>query len=119
MFSLAVTTTCAWLDLNTIVTPLAGGVPLTAIPKYLRGRFIFMQCDTADVYFAVSNDATTAIVAAATGSPGATACGRLIFGQNPIRYMVEGEGSLYPNLAYLTAAGTATLRIWVSTGKVF
>jgi hypothetical protein len=114
IFVVATSTSTAWLDLDTSVTPLTPGAAAT--PGYLYGRYVSVQADGAAVYVALTDDASTALVTTATGSPGTTTCVLIPDGQT-LTFTIEKSDVDHRYLAYRTATGTGYLRVWASSPR--
>ncbi len=105
-------TTTAFVDLHAAVSD-----PFTkaSIPKYLTDRYLSIQADGGDIYVALTVGTGGSLSpAAAGGNFGATNCIKIPQDQrldlwipvSPLRY-----------LGFVTANGTATLRLWASSTK--
>lgn len=83
------------------------------------GRFIDLEADTADCYFALTQDTATALDPAATGTataPPAAGCRRVPVGDLRM-FLSPTETSTWRYLAYRTASGAGTLRIAPSSRR--
>lgn len=98
------------MDLHSSVTPIG----VAAIASFLTERYVSVQADGANVYFALSPTNDVALVVSGTGSPGATACVLIPDGQtHTFLYTAED----YRYLSYITASGTGSIRVWASSPK--
>jgi len=106
-------TTTGFVDLHATLN----NEPFTkaSIPKYLTDRYISIQADGGDIYIALTTGTGGSLSpAAAGGNFGATNCIKIPQDQrldlwipvSPLRY-----------LGFVTANGTATLRLWASSTK--
>lgn len=112
IFVAAATSSTAWIDLHTTVTPLGG----SAIANYLHKRYITVQADGANLYVALSNDATTALDSTANGVPGTATCVLIPDGQSQ-PFVLETVEAEMQYLAFKTASGTGQIRVWASSPK--
>lgn len=83
------------------------------------GRFLDVEAETEDVYFALTQDTSTALDPSATGSaaaPPAAGC-RMIPAGMMRTFAVPGETSPWRYLAYRTASAAGRLRIAPSSRR--
>lgn len=111
IYAASATTTTAHVDLHaTIVDPLTK----ESSPNYLTGRYLSVQADGGDLYVALTSGTDTINPAAAGGNFGSTNCIKIPQDQ---RLDLWVPMSVQRYLAFVTATGTATLRLWASSLK--
>jgi len=110
-------TTDQYFDLDQAVTNPLTGISET---KFFRGRYITIQALAADVYLAcVDTNARTLTPTAAAGDLAAANCIVIPAGQDRSFYVPHGgQTTNHRYLAYRTASGTGSLRIWASSRRV-
>jgi hypothetical protein len=113
VFVVATSTSTAWLDLRTSVTPVAPS-GAAVVKNALTARYINVQADGAALYVAVSNDNSTALDSTATGSPGTATCVLVADGQT-LSFIADGPASSFRYLAFKTATGSGVVRVWASS----
>jgi hypothetical protein len=97
-------------------TQAAGTNLATAAPTALRGAYLSLQAEGADMYIAfsdVASETTAALTAATRTGSGDSVCGfRLYAGQPPEEFCVPPG---YPFLHAVTVSGSGVLRGFVSS----
>lgn len=91
---------------------------LSSLSALDKGRFITLHADGGDVYYALNNANSGTIDPTATGF-GVTVCQRIPSGQS-VSFRIPpvdkpGTTGKYQYLLHRTAAGTATLRVAISS----
>jgi hypothetical protein len=109
----AVTTSAAALDLRTVGPQTAkqdsGPTAIGATNTYVT-----LQADGGDVYvaFGATSGAVTGIVPATNAVNGASGCAKVPNGTS-INVIPENPADVF--VGYVTASGTAQLRVWISS----
>ena len=117
--ALAVTATPASFNLFTSVTPAIGQDAGKVAKRFWSGRFLRLHADGGAVYFAFADvdTGTLTISATATGSaPGNTHTAKIESGSFVDVYVPESADVQY--LHYVTASGTATLRVFPASPRM-
>lgn len=111
----ATSTTTAYIDLNTTITPAAPSGSL-AQKSFYRGRYVTIQAESADVYIALVNTTSDTLDPTATGTPATGGC-ILIPANQEKSFLLETDSGAWRYLAYRTATGTGKIRVWASSPK--
>lgn len=118
VFVAAATIVPASLDLDAEVTP-TGGAKITG---YWRERILTVQADGAAIYVAFCRDPaevaalSTTATSASSAAPGTTTTIKIPVDTEK-SFRTNGRQHLWRYLAFRTAAGAGTVRIWASSPK--
>lgn len=108
---------------NYILPPVAANISVvatstasaaTAIPSYLRGRYVSFLADGTDVYLAFGIVSTT-IDETATGAGAATLCIKLPSDQEKCFKITGALDTTITHFILKAASGTPKVRIWASS----
>ena len=87
--------------------------PVTREPvNFFQDRYISLQADGGDIYIALGNDTNPISPAAAAGDFNTANCIKIPQDQRLDLWIPK---SMFSTLCFITATGTATLRIWPSS----